>query len=172
MPISKCKHSSKDQIPRPHLTTFLVGTLHYISKCSLLWLWPHHGPRCGVMWCGVGVACLVFGRRLALVGHRTNAIHTVCVPRLLGLDKTASVCNKMYLILNKLCLLWMHCRICAETKIIAYCSYACRVFSGDTERRTRGGGRAHSREHKSSRNQQKAGGKDPSANVRNFLSSA
>ena len=118
------------------------------------------------MWCGVGVACLVFGRRLALVGY---AIHTVCVPRLLGLDITASVCNKMYLILNKPCLLCMMCcRIYAETKTIAYCSYACRVFSGDSERRKRGGGRAHSRERKSSRNKQKAGGKDPSANVRNF----
>ena len=43
----------------------LISTLHYIYKCSVVWLW-------------CGVVCLVFGRRLALVGHHTLSRRDTC----------------------------------------------------------------------------------------------
>ena len=52
--------------PRAHYTTFLVVTAHYILKCSVVWLS-----------CRYGVVCLVFGRRLALVGHH-NKVDRAC----------------------------------------------------------------------------------------------
>ena len=48
--------------PQPHHTTLFRGVI----------LSPHCG--CGVVWCGV--VCLVFGRRLVLVGHRKNPVDT------------------------------------------------------------------------------------------------
>jgi len=61
----KCQPSYKDQAHHIDTTTTLQATTpHYISKCSVV---SHHAKVwCG---CGVGVVCLVFGRRLALVGH-------------------------------------------------------------------------------------------------------
>ena len=49
-----------------HTTLLLVVTAHYILKCSVVWLS-----------CRYGVVCLVFGRRLALVGHH-NKVDRAC----------------------------------------------------------------------------------------------
>ena len=62
----KCQLSSKDQAHHTDNTTTLQATRpHYISKCSAV---SHHKK---VVWygCGVCVVCLVFRRRLPLVGQ-------------------------------------------------------------------------------------------------------